>query len=276
MTVATRRLTDFDFSKEGCHVSLVDKAANGETVLVMKSLEEISKAEVEIKMDVVNFLRNFFDMWTGEAATLAAIFGFDQDWFDEDYTFEEFNSLGATEVTLLKSASKLEKTEDTLSDYVKGLEVEDLNVLKALAESFNIKQEDYNMSKEAIEKALDAQKVELEKAAEVKLAEANEKIEKAEAKLAEIEKAEKEALTAEYLEKAKGYGAEDEALGTAMAVVAQSEEGLSVLKALESAHARLDVALEKEAGFTGEVLEAVEDTLIVKAMKEKYPEEETK
>jgi hypothetical protein len=273
MTVATRRLTDFDFSKEGCHVSLVDKAANGETVLVMKSLEEINKAEVQVKMDIVNFLTTFFHMWTDEAATLAVLLGFEQDWFDENYTFEEFNSLGATEVTLLKSASKLEKTEDTLSDYVNGLEKEDLNVLKAFAESFNIKKQEHSDMTTEIEKALQSQKVELEKAANAKVAEANEKVEKAEAKLAEITKAELVKVEAEYLEKAKGYGAEGDALGKAMAVASQSESGLVVIKALAEAHTKLDVALENELGFTGEAEQEGKDTPIVKAMKATYPEE---
>ena len=57
MTQAKRRLTDMDFSKEGCHVSLVSKkvggAANGRTVLKLASLnnpeEQMEKEEMITK-----------------------------------------------------------------------------------------------------------------------------------------------------------------------------------------------------------------------------------
>ena len=277
MAEAKRKLTDFDFSKEGCHVSLVDKAANGETVLILKSEEEINKAEVAIKMDVVSFLRTFFGMWTDEAATLAAILGLDQEYFDEDFTFEEFNSLGATEVTLLKAASAVDTTEDSLSEYVNGLEHSDLNTLKAFAESFNNQKDEYENMSENIEKALEAQKVKLEKAAKVELEKALEEAASAKAELAEINKAKEESVQAEFLEKAKGYGAESDDLGLAMAVVSKSEHGLLVLKALEDMNEKLEKALEDEAGFSGDsVEETVKDSPIMKAMKETYKASEDK
>ncbi len=274
MSEVKRRLTNIDFSKEGAHVALVDKAANGHDVLIMKAAdsEEINKAEVQITLDVINFLTTFFNMWSWEAATLAEIFGVETDYFDDEFRFEEFNSIGASEVTLMKSASGVENTEETLSAFVRNLPSEDLNTLKAFAESFYNKKEEVNKMAD-IEKAAEVQ-VELEKAVEEKNA-IQKSLDEANEKLAEINKAEEESVKAEYIEVAKGFGAETEDLGLAMAVISASESGMTVIKALEDAHKRLDEVVEKEAGFSGESVDSgKEETAIMKAMKNKYTNEQ--
>tara|TARA_R110000803_G_scaffold13482_1_gene37871 strand:- start:18371 stop:19240 length:870 start_codon:yes stop_codon:yes gene_type:complete len=277
---AQRRLSEFNFEAEGSHVALVGKhqggPANGVHTLITKAtdnVEEVQKAEVAIRMDIVSFLSNFFHMWEVEAATLATIFGIENDFFDEDFTFEEFNSLGETEVTLLKSASDVDKTEETLSAFVTGLDSEDLNTLKALAESFNIKLQEHNDMSTELEKALEAKTEELEKAFEAKMADAvavaKAEGDAAKVELEEINKAAEEAKTAEFVELAKSLGAEED-LGVAMAVVSATEQGALVIKALKDAHKRLDEVVEKEAGFTGEAVTSEADTSIMKAMKNKY------
>lgn len=54
MAQAKARLSDFDFSKEGCHISLVSKevggAANGRTALVFKSL---SQKETSVSVEMI-------------------------------------------------------------------------------------------------------------------------------------------------------------------------------------------------------------------------------
>ena len=270
MSEVKRKLTNIDFSKEGAHVALVDKAANGHDVLVIKALdtEEINKAEIQVKMDVVNFLTTFFNLWSFEAATLAEIFGVDTEYFDDEFRFEEFNSIGASEVTLLKSASKVEKTEESLVDYIGTLEMEDLNTLKAFAEGFNTTLKEHRDMTD-INKAAEIQ-VDLEKAVEEKEV-IQKALDEAKEQLVEITKAKQETLKTEYLEKAKGFGAETEDLGLAMADIAASESGMTVLKALEDAHKRLDEVVEKEAGFSGKAVEGEpEETPIMKAMKNKY------
>ena len=267
---AKRRLSEFNFEEEGSAIALVGKhqgrPANGVHTLVTKDTKNIEKADIEVKMDMVSFLSNFFNLWTGEAATLAAILGFDEDYFDDEFTFEKFNSLGATEVTLLKAASSVDKTEDSLGDFVESLQHEELNTLKAFAESFNKNLKEHkDMSEDKVtevQKALDAQLVELEKAQGL-LTEANDK-------LADIEKAKAETARVEYVELAKSFGAEEE-LGNAMAVVSMSEQGEQVIKALEDAHKRLAELIEKEAGFSGESVDtSSEESDIMKAMKAKY------
>lgn len=250
---AKRKLSDIDFSKEGAHMALTSKTINGgpanqRTTLLFKAVnvEEIEKAEVQVKMDVVNFLRKFFNMWTDEAATLAQIFGMEQSYFDDSFPFEEFNSLGASEVTLLKSVSGLEKTENALSDFVDSLSIEEVGILKGLTETFNEKHKELDMSQD-LEKSLAEKDVALTKALE--------KAEAAEAKLLEIEKAVKEAKKEEFIKKAESLGLEKD-LGEAMATISDSEEGALVIKALEAAHAKLDEIVEKEEGFSGDAEEA--------------------
>ncbi|NIQ06624.1 MAG: hypothetical protein GWO20_13120 [Candidatus Korarchaeota archaeon] len=275
---AKRRLSDFNFEKEGSHVALVGKhqggPANGVHTLITKATdkreEEIIKAEVQLKLDIVQFLMRFFNMWSGEAATLAEIFGVDTGFFDDEFSFEEFNSIGASEVTLMKSASQVEKTEESLVAYVETLETEQLNTLKAFAEGFEMKLEEHRNMSEEIQKALDEQKVELEKA-QAKLEEVEKAKSDAEAKLQEVEKAKEDAAKAEFVEKAKTVGAEDaEGFGAYMYEVSKSEAGVAILEALEKAHKRLDEVLEKEAGFTGEIEDSESEAPILKAMKAKY------
>lgn len=261
MTEAKRRLTDFDFSKEGCHVALVDKAANGHEVLIMKSEEEVLKAEVELKLDVVSFLTRFFDLWIDEAATIAEIFGVATDWFDEDFTFEEFNSIGASEVNLLKSAYDVKDTgDDSLSNFVNELSSEDKQLLKSFEDKFNTLYEDKSQMTEEVQKALEAK--------EIELAEVMKAAEEAQAKLAEIEKAEVARVEKAFIEKAESLGG-DEALGKAMAAISKSEEGVLVIEALEKAHAQIDEVVEKEAGFTGEAEEAEKVSGVMKALQAK-------
>lgn len=274
---AKRRLSGFNFEAEGSHVALVGKnqggPANGVHTLITKSvkdLEEINKAEIQVKLDVVTFLTRFFDMWHHDAATLSEIFGIDTGIFDEEFSFEEFNSIGASEVTLLKAAGNTEKTEESLVAYVNDLDIEGRNTLKAyLAEGFNQKlQEHTNMSTE-LEKALEAKEVELKKAFEVELQKAVEEASEAKAKLEEINKAAEEVKKVEFIEKAKSFGGAED-LGLAMAAVAGSEQGMVIIKALEDAHKRLDEVIEKEAGFTGDIKEESTESPIMKAMKAKY------
>lgn len=83
---AKRRLSDFDFSKEGSHIALVHKdqggAASGYETLIMKSTanfsqEFIQKAQrVKVEMELPEFLSRFYGMWYDEdAKELAKLFG---------------------------------------------------------------------------------------------------------------------------------------------------------------------------------------------------------
>ena len=275
MTEAVRKLSNFDFTAEGCHVSLVDSAANGHTALIIKGKSQINKADVEVKLSLVSFLSNFFHMWTGEAATLATILGFDDEgWFDEDFTFEEFNSLGATEVKLLKSFKELSNSEDNLREQIDVLSVDDMSVLKTLSERIQPLLKEHKDMKEEIVKALAEQKATLELEAKTNLEAVQKSADDAKAALAVIEKANEASRVASYVEVAKSLGAEKaDDFGKALASVATTEDGLTVIKALEASHKALTGSLENEEGFSGDAGDVTEETGIMKAMEAKYKTE---
>lgn len=83
---AKRRLSDFDFSKEGSHIALVHKdqggAASGYETLIMKSTANLSQEfiqkvqRVKVEMELPEFLSRFYGMWyEEEAKELAKLFG---------------------------------------------------------------------------------------------------------------------------------------------------------------------------------------------------------
>lgn len=85
-TVAKRRLTDIDFSKEGSHLALVHKvqggAANGYSTLITKSTKDYSPefiqkaSQVKVTMELPDFLQKFFHVWGDDALVLATMFGY--------------------------------------------------------------------------------------------------------------------------------------------------------------------------------------------------------
>ena len=95
--MAKRRLSNFNFEKEGSHIALVGPsvggAANQFTTLVTKATNDISTKEIEkaaevtVTMPMIDFLCKFFGLWYEDAIVLAAIFGY-QD-IDEAYSFQE-------------------------------------------------------------------------------------------------------------------------------------------------------------------------------------------
>lgn len=93
MTKATRRIKKFDFENEGAHVALVDRAANAQSVLVMKSLtaseEEIQKAldkDVTVRMTIMEFLTRYLGIWHDDAEIIAGLLGYTAE---DLYTFED-------------------------------------------------------------------------------------------------------------------------------------------------------------------------------------------
>jgi hypothetical protein len=90
MTKATRTVKSFNFDFEGAHVALVDKAANGQSVLVMKSLTaseaEIKKAlskDVTVKMDIMEFLTRYINLGYGDAEVVAGLLGYTAEDIDK-------------------------------------------------------------------------------------------------------------------------------------------------------------------------------------------------
>lgn len=117
---AKRRLSEFDFSKEGSHLALVHKdqggAANGYPTLITKATSQFSedfikKAQrIKVEMELPEFLMRFYDMWwEDDAKELAKLFG----WVDYS---EMIDNLEET----LEGETKVEVLETSPSDYVRS------------------------------------------------------------------------------------------------------------------------------------------------------------
>lgn len=212
---AKRKLSDIDFSKEDAHVALVHKdqggPANGHDYsLILKSTnnfspEFIKKAqEVQITMELPDFLEKFFYVWGEDAKFLAGLMGWVEppedeiqeakdeymNWVEDRFTsFSIIKSLHEAK-NLPEALSKLTEQDylDVLTDQVeieKALSKFDeesktsaTNVEKTKVEAPASKQVKKNKEKVmtqavdmvekselvAVEKALSDQKVALEKA----------------------------------------------------------------------------------------------------------------
>lgn len=129
---AKRRLSDFDFKQEGAHLALCSKsqgAANGHNkALIMKgnnfSPEFIQKAQqVQVTMELPDFLRKFFDLWYEDAEILARLMGYvpKEEEVYEDYIDEKVKSF-----QILKSLHSAESLPAALA---KLTEVDYLDIL---------------------------------------------------------------------------------------------------------------------------------------------------
>jgi len=98
MSTAKRKLSNFNFEAEGAHIALVHKdqggPANGiDYALITKatkdiSVKELEKAtEVQVTMNIVDFLCKFFGLWYDDALVLAMAMGYDVG--DAGYSFVE-------------------------------------------------------------------------------------------------------------------------------------------------------------------------------------------
>lgn len=86
---AKRKLSNFDFSKEGSHIALVHKdqggAANGYSTLITKATEKYSPEFIQkmqlirVTMELDDFLEKFFGLWESDAKVLAAMMGYKEE-----------------------------------------------------------------------------------------------------------------------------------------------------------------------------------------------------
>lgn len=131
---AKRRLSDFDFSKEGSHIALVHKdqggAANGYETLIMKSTanfsqEFIQKAQrVKVEMELPEFLMRFYGMWwEEEAKELAKLFG----WVD-------YSDVADKVEDAIEGERSVELIDNNPTDYVKT-KLQDLDNLVSVAKA---------------------------------------------------------------------------------------------------------------------------------------------
>lgn len=134
---AKRKLSNIDFSKDGAHIALVSKdqggPANGhDYALVMKSVnfseEFIQKAsEIKVTLEITEFLRRFFNIYSEEAEVLARALGFTTAMQDR----------AAAEAAEEAMESESEDEPSTYEDYIQS-KMEAFEVMKSLYEADSI------------------------------------------------------------------------------------------------------------------------------------------
>lgn len=260
---AKRRIKKFNFQADGSHVALVSEGANQQEVLLMKSvhtvegqtpLYEISEKEIEtndlrdevkITTSMQLFLQNFFNLWREDAANLAMILGYssNNDWFEAEYGED-------IKVELLKSQGEVASKK--LYDVIQSLEDKyGEKIKKHFEEKAMPTQEEIQKSiDDAIEKALKAQKKEMDDAIALKDAE----LEKAKSTVEELSKAVETKEKKDLTDVVKGYSFIDEADDFVENIFKlRNLEGFNlILTTLEKAQTAIDAAVTKTVGADGE------------------------
>lgn len=292
---AVRKLSGIDFSKEGAAVSLVGPsvggAANGRTTLVMKSLnyseEFVQKMQqIRVTMELPDFLQKFFGLWYEDAEILARLMGYveeeDEDKSeDHEKTYEDYLNSKLEAFEVIKSLHEAENIALALSklsedDYLAAMKTQEQlePVLKQAmqgqipAKEETIKKEKQPMDQDqnvemvaksefaAIQKQLDDQKVELQKALD---------------QIAAYEAEKKEAIRKSRFEQVKSAVKDEaaaEVLFKAVGLLEAEEDFAAVVKALADLQGKVEQsALFQETGASGDAEEKQEESLIAKAVK---------
>ena len=112
MTIAKRKLSNFNFEAEGAHIALVHKdqggPANGvDYALITKATKDITTKEVEkaaevtVTLSMVDFLQKFFSMWYSDAQVLATVLGYEVE--SEIYDSNEWLEERVAGISIMKS-----------------------------------------------------------------------------------------------------------------------------------------------------------------------------
>ncbi len=292
-----RKLSDIDFQKENAHVALVSKTqggpANGHAYsLVLKSAnyskEFIQKVQqVQVTLELPEFLRKFFGLYYEDAEVLARFFGYvkpdeeeeieyDNDWYENyiqekvdsfkvlkslhesknitkslvELSEDEYLAMLKTQETVEKALAKIENTSTGGSTSVENKQVEPSGS-KVTKSKGNTKMDEVV----ELQKSLEDTKVELAKAA---------------ALIKAFEEKEKETITkaktAKVLEVVKNDKAKDALVKAGLAL--GTEEGFNAfVEALGELQAELDSKdelIKKSALFTEQGADATETVTPVK------------
>lgn len=313
---ARRKLKDIDFSTSGCHVALTHKdqgfSANGKPVaLVLKaaSKEFVEKVQqIQVTLELPEFLRRFYDMYWDEADSLAALLGYVRPQsLEEPYDYEaDYNKYleekiqgyliikslkdksdlnaaiaalpEADILNILKAQEKLEplmeskaNADDNASQI--GTEVEEevnASVVKqATKETLMPKAEEKTTEQVQVEMVEKSALVELQKSLEVQ----KEALTKAMETIAQFEAEKKEAITkAKTAQLATAVDAKHLAAVTkaALALEDAAEFDAFVAAMQDMKEAVEKSALFQETGASGETQEEVKESGVAALIKAKY------
>ena len=195
---AKRKLKGFDFTKEGAAVALVGPSvggpANGIPLLIAKannfSPEFIQKMQqVQVTMELPDFLEKFFGIWGSDAEVLARLMGYvepeDED-DEEDDWWENYIEEKLSAFTIIKSLHEAKNLPEALAQLTEQDYLDVLNdqvlIEKALKE-FDAKS---NASANSVEKPVEAPASKVNKSKKEKQMATPEMVEKA--KFVEVQK----------------------------------------------------------------------------------------
>lgn len=296
-----RVLKNIDFSADNSHIALVSKdqggPANGADyalVLKSRSTEFIEKVQqIQVTMELPDFLEKFFYIWGEEAKILASLMGYvepaDTATMEKEesakeleaWAEERFSSFAI--IKSLKGAENIHKAVAELKDeeflqlrkdqqMLEGLfvEVEKAKASGVSGTADNNVEKEIQMTQE-VEMIEKSQFVEIQK----QFAETQELLKAAKEQLAAFEAKEKEAIRKSKLqavEKAVGDSAVAEVLFKAVGLVEDQSEFEAVVKALEDMKALIEksAAFEEVGASAQESAPAVEESGVTKILKSQY------
>lgn len=304
---ATRKLKGFDFSKNGAAVALVGPSvggpANGIPTLIAKannfSPEFIKKAqEVQITMELPDFLEKFFYIWGDDAEFLAGLMGWVEPPEDEVQEakdeYQNWVEDRFTSFSIIKSLHEAKNLPEALSqlteqDYLDVL-TDQVEIEKAL-KSFDDKKSEASATN--VEKQVEApasKKIKKEKvmtqatdmvekselvAVEKALGDQKIALEKALAQVKEYEEEKKQAIVKSKTDAVKAV-IKDEKQAAVIVKAALALELQEDFDALVEVFKSMNTLIEKSALFTeqGVSAEAGEDkpgeTKLMKALKARH------
>lgn len=302
MTKAKKKLTKFDFSGDSAHVALVHRDQGGGANMYKTLITKATDVRLELSME--EFLRRFFDMWWDDAEFLAKLLGYEVESDSYENEVYEWKHPLEDKVTVMKKAkqdgiSSLSDTDkEVLAEAVQKLSgfsnvtVKDIDQYVAKnaggdapvsdiekgnvadnnipdTQENNMEQIEKSAVEALIQKALEEQKAEIEKA----VAEKESKIEELTKSLAAFEAEKAAQKQAEFVAKAADFevlGVEDkESFGVALMKMSEQEELAGVMAVLEKA---VQIAKGVEGlGEVGHDLEPEEEQIsgVMKAIQAK-------
>ena len=290
-TKATRKLKSFDFSTPDSAVALVGPsvggAANSHTTVLFKSVgtnrseEFIKKAQqIQVTMEIPEFLQKFFGMWYEDCEVLAALMGYveDKSEGESEKTYDDYIQEKISSFKVLKSVNDganlakalMALTEEEHLTLLKDQEyLESIMKQKEITEpvSGSVNNKETTMSEnvetvtksqfETIQKALDDKEVALQKAlADIEVLQVAQKEAVRKSRFNQVVAALKDEGIAAIVFKAVG-------------LVEGEEEFAEVVKALGDLQDKVEKsALFQEQGASGDVQEEpVQESAVAKLVK---------
>lgn len=264
--IIKRKIHKFDFQNESSHVAIVDKAANLQTVLTMKSVEP----EVVVTLSMREFLQKFFSVYYEDARILAGVLGYstEDDW-KEDETYDEYFQSKIDRVFLLKSEIPKTIPQETYEQFLDIEKSVEHALESAKAGSLDdyikiVKEKSVLDKKTKVEistEELDVMKSSLKEIETLKAQLAEADILKSQ--LASIKQELDSKKKADMQDVVKGYSfvTEDKQVEL-VEFLLKAENSKLVLEILEKARTAItEAVIEKEAGAEGDEVSVIETTV---------------